>query len=299
MNQVGWVGIGKMGEAMVERLLEAGITISIWNRTPEKCTDLVSKGATLVGNPSEAATAEVVFSMVLDDKALEDLYSREDGILEGSAKVWVDCSSISPAAASKAAAAAQTRGVKFVNAPVSGNPSVVRAGRLIFAASGDSAAIETARPYLDAIGRAVHNVGEANQASVVKISTNALLGVLMETLSEVTVLAEAAGVKRAALLQFINDSAVGSPFSSYKTPALVALDTKPTFTNEASVKDLKLALSLGSENGVSLPLVDAARERYEKLVQSGLGSGLDIVATILQVAEESKFKLGNEVEENV
>jgi 3-hydroxyisobutyrate dehydrogenase-like beta-hydroxyacid dehydrogenase len=143
----------------------------------------------------------------------------------------------------------------------------------------------------------VHQVGSHNQAAVVKICTNALLGVLMETLSEVTVLAEAAGVKRSDVLSFINDSAVGSPFSTYKTPALVALDTKPTFTNEASVKDLNLALSLAEANGIQLPLVDLACGRYKKLVESGLGSGLDISATILQVAEDSNFKLGAEVVE--
>jgi 3-hydroxyisobutyrate dehydrogenase-like beta-hydroxyacid dehydrogenase len=299
MNSVGWIGIGKMGEAMAERLIQAGYSLEVWNRTPEKCKALVDSGAKLVESPQLAATNEVVFSMVLDDKALAELYEREDGVLAGAAKVWVDCSSISPEAAAKAAQAAASAGVAFINAPVSGNPSVVRAGRLIFAVSGSENAIDVARPYLDSIGRAVHVVGSTNQASVVKICTNALLGVLMETLSEVTVLAEASGVKRSAILDFINDSAVGSPFSTYKTPALVALDTTPTFTNEASVKDLKLALSLGQANGISLPLVDVARTRYEKLVESGLGAGLDIIATLLQVAADSNFTLGQEESKNV
>jgi 3-hydroxyisobutyrate dehydrogenase len=294
MNPVGWIGIGKMGEAMVERLLQAGVSVSVWNRTPEKCDALVAKGAALASTPSVAADNDVVFSMLLDDVALENLYTREDGVLSGTAKVWVDCSSISPEAAEKAAKVASAHGVHFINSPVSGNPGVVRSGRLIFAVSGSVEGIEIAKPYLDAIGRAVHVVGDSNQASVVKICTNALLGVLMETLSEVTVLAESAGVKRSDVLAFINDSAVGSPFSTYKTPALVALDTTPTFTNEASVKDMKLALALAQKSGVNLPLVDASRVRYEKLVETGLGSGLDIVATILQVAKESNIELGTE-----
>jgi 3-hydroxyisobutyrate dehydrogenase-like beta-hydroxyacid dehydrogenase len=294
MSTVGWIGIGKMGEAMVERLLAAGHEVAVWNRTASKCDALVAAGAKLAETPAGAASSEVVFSMLLDDKGLAELYTREDGVLAGNAKVWVDCSSISPEAALKAAEAAAAKGVKFVNAPVSGNPSVVRAGRLIFAVSGPAHAIETARPFLDSIGRAVHVVGESNQAAVVKISTNALLGVLMETLSEVTVLAEASGVKRSAILNFINDSAVGSPFSTYKTPALVALDTTPTFTNEASVKDLTLATSLAAGKGVSLPLVQSALERYEKLVETGVGSGLDIIATIIQIAQESNLTLGAE-----
>jgi 3-hydroxyisobutyrate dehydrogenase len=294
MSKVGWIGIGKMGEAMVERLLDAGTKVDVWNRTASKCDALLEKGATLAETPAMAAENEVVFSMLLDDKGLEELYNRADGVLSGSAKVWVDCSSISPDAALKASKFAAEKGVLFVNAPVSGNPSVVRAGRLIFAVSGSDAAISTARPFLEAIGRAVHVVGESNQAAVVKISTNALLGVLMETLSEVAVLAEASGVKRSALLNFINDSAVGSPFSTYKTPALVALDTTPTFTNEASVKDLTLATSLAQESGVSIPLVHSALSRYQKLVKTGVGSGLDIVATIIQVANESNLSLGCE-----
>lgn len=296
MQKVGWIGAGKMGEAMVERLLAANIEVDVWNRSPEKCDALVVAGAKLASTPAAAAGNDVVFSIVLDDKALESLHSSETGVLAGSAKVWVDCSSVSPEAAKHAAEAAAAKGVQFINAPVSGNPTVVRNGKLIFAVSGDAAGIEAARPFFDAIGRAVHVVGDAQQAAVVKIATNALLGVLMETLSEVTVLGESAGVKRSALLSFINDSAVGSPFSNYKTPALVNLDMTPTFTNEASTKDLTLALTLAQQGGVSLPVVGAARERYAKLVESGVGSGLDIAATILQVALESNITLKSELE---
>lgn len=291
MQKVGWIGAGKMGEAMVERLIAAGIAVDVWNRTPEKCDALVAAGAKLAASPKSAAENEVVFSIVLDDKALASLHDSETGVLAGSAKVWVDCSSVSPEAAKKAAEAAANKGVIFINAPVSGNPTVVRNGKLIFAVSGARAGIDKATPYFEAIGRAVHIVGDGQQASVVKIATNALLGVLMETLSEVTVLAQSAGVKRSALLSFINDSAVGSPFSNYKSPALVNLDMTPTFTNEASTKDLSLALALADQGGVSMPLVSEARKRYAKLTESGVGAGLDIAATILQVALESGLEL--------
>jgi 3-hydroxyisobutyrate dehydrogenase len=288
---LGWLGAGKMGEAMIERLLDAKIGVSVWNRTPEKCEALVQRGATLASTPAQAASAELVFSMVLDDTALRDLYEREDGVLSGSAKVWVDCSSVSPDAALLAAQAAAARGVAFVSAPVSGNPSVVRSGRLIFAVSGPQAAIESARPVFDAIGRAVHIVGETNQASVVKICTNALLGVLMETLSEVAVLGEKNGVLRKDLLSFINDSAVGSPFSAYKTDALVKLDFTPTFTSEGQRKDLHLALSLAEARGASMPVVESTSAQFDRLASSELGQGKDIASAIAQVAHDSQIVL--------
>ena len=293
-STVGWVGVGKMGEAMIERLLDAGIAVEMWNRTPEKCAALVERGGVVVGSPAEAAANEVVFSMMLDDKALLDMSTRADGILAGTAKVWVDCSSVSPGVATEVAEAAAARGIAFVNAPVSGNPGSVRSGNLIFAASGDSSAVETARPYFEAIGRAVHNVGQAQQAAVVKICTNAVLSVVLDGLAEVLVLAEKSGVKRGDLLTFINDSAIGSPFTKYKTAALVGLDMTQTFAPDAQRKDLRLALSLAEETGTSMPIVRQTEAEVNRLVESGVGEGKDFAAMLLQVAADSSLTLGNE-----
>lgn len=291
---VGWVGVGKMGEAMIERLLDAGIAVDMWNRTPEKCTALAARGGVVVATPALAAAHQVVFSMMLDDTALLDMSQRDDGILAGSARVWVDCSSVSPAVAAQVRARAASKGVQFVNAPVSGNPGTVRAGKLIFAASGEAAAIDVARPYLEAIGRAVHNVGDGSQAAVVKICTNALLSVIMDGLAEVVVLGEKSGVKRGDLLAFINDSAVGSAFTAYKSSALVALDMTQTFAPDAQRKDLRLALSLAEETGTSMPIVRQTETEVNRLVESGIGEGKDFAAMILQVAADSSLTLGQE-----
>jgi 3-hydroxyisobutyrate dehydrogenase len=293
-STVGWVGVGKMGEAMVERLLDAGVAVDIWNRTPEKAAALVERGATLVASPAEAASHAIVFSMMLDDKALLDMANRADGILAGGASIWVDCSSVSPGVATEVAQTAEARGVKFVNAPVSGNPGVVRAGNLIFAASGPADAIELARPYFQAIGRSVHNVGEAQQAAVVKICTNAVLSVVLDSLAEVLVLGEKSGVKRGDLLRFINDSAIGSPFTTYKTGALVNLDMTPTFSPEAQRKDLRLALSLAEEVGSTMPIIRQTETEVNRLVESGVGEGKDFAAMLLQVAADSSLTLGTE-----
>jgi 3-hydroxyisobutyrate dehydrogenase len=288
---VGWIGAGRMGEAMVERLLAADIGVAVWNRTQAKCVPLVEKGARLAVSPADAAAEHVVFSMVLDDKALKDLWSTEGGILDGNARVWVDCSTVSPEAATEAAQAARERGVTMISAPVSGNPGVVRAGNLIFAVSGPAAAIEEASPFFAAIGRGHHVVGDAQQAVVVKLCTNAYLAVVMQTLSEVAVLGEKSGVKRGALLEFINDSAVGSPFSNYKTPALVNLDFSPTFATEAQLKDLDLIHSLAAGVGAVMPAVAETEKQFKRLVETGVGTGLDIAAALLLVARDSNLDI--------
>jgi 3-hydroxyisobutyrate dehydrogenase len=288
---VGWVGVGRMGEAMVERLLAADIGVAVWNRTPAKCAPLVEKGARLAVSPADAAAEHVVFSMVLDDKALKDLWSAEDGILNGHARVWVDCSTVSPEAATEAAQAARERGVTMISAPVSGNPGVVRAGNLLFAVSGPAEAIADASPFFTAIGRGHHVVGDAQQASVVKLCTNALLAVVMQTISEVAVLGEKSGVTRGALMEFINDSAIGSPFSGYKTPALVDLDFSPTFAVEAQLKDLRLIHSLAERVGAVMPSVTETEKQFARLVETEIGSGLDILSTLLLVAQDSNLDI--------
>ncbi len=234
--------------------------------------------------------------MVLDDAALDALWQAGDGLLAGPRPpaVWGDCSTVSVDASQRAAAAAADRGVAFVCAPVSGNPSVVRAGGLLFAASGPPAAIETARPVLDRLGRRVIVVGDGHQARVVKLCLNLVLAVLTEALSEALVLGESQGIRRGTLLEVINDSAVGSPYSRYKAGAFVGLDLAPAFTAEGQRKDLRLALTLAMAADVPLPIAAATEVAYSRLVASGLGRGLDVAALILLVAHDAGIQLGPE-----
>lgn len=285
---VGWVGGGRMGQAMVERLLDAGVAVSVWNRTAAKLRPLVQRGAWAAKTPAAAADCGVVFSMVLDDEALGSLWQADDGVLSGqSCRVWIDCSTVSLAAAAAAGAAARKAGVEFASAPVSGNPVAVRAGTAIFAVSGTIGAIEAAVPYLERIGRATHVVGVGNQATVVKLCTNAALAVLIQALTEVVVLGEKCGVRRSDLMNFINDSAIGSTFTRSKSAALVKLDLEPTFTPEGQRKDIRLALDLGQHTETPMPLVSGTEVAFSRLIASGLGDGLDYAALILQTARDA------------
>ncbi|HVQ90771.1 MAG TPA: NAD(P)-dependent oxidoreductase [Mycobacteriales bacterium] len=289
---VTFLGVGRMGEAMVERLLAGGVGVAAWNRTPARLDGVVGRGASALAAPAGSA-APVAISMVLDDAALDALWQRPDGLLSGPTPpaVWLDCSTVSVAASSRAAAAAASSNVDFVCAPVSGNPGVVRAGNLIFAASGPAPAVARVLPLLDVIGRRTLVVGDAHQARVVKLCVNAVLAIHAQALAEALVLAERNGVRRSALMEFINDSAVGSPFTRYKTDAFVGLDLTPAFTPEGQRKDLRLALGLAAEGEVPLPLVSATEVIYSRLVASGLGAGKDFAALLLLAARDAGLEL--------
>lgn len=292
---VSWLGAGRMGEAMAERLLDAGVEVRAWNRTPGKLAGLLGRGASRLEAPVHS-DADVAFSMVLDDAALDALWQGEKGILAAGRPpgVWVDCSTVSPQASQRAATAAAERGVAFVCAPVSGNPGVVRSGNLIFAVSGPAQAIETVRPLLDVIGRGTHVVGQAHEARVVKLCVNMVLAVLAEALAETLVLGESHGVRRSALMEVINDSAIGSPFTRYKTDAFVALDLAPAFTPEGQRKDLRLALALGAQREVPMPIMSATEVAFSRLVASGLGEGRDFASLILLAARDAGLDIAPE-----
>jgi 3-hydroxyisobutyrate dehydrogenase len=287
---VGWIGTGRMGFQLAARLLRAGYDVAAWNRTRAKCEPLADQGATIVASPADLAGRDIVFIMVSADPDLEAVVSGEGGLLTaGTApKVIVDSSTVSAGASAQVRAVAARHGAQFLAAPVSGNPKVIAAGMLTVAASGPRAAFEAAEPLLKTFGRGVTYVGEAEQARLVKIAHNVFLGVVYQSLAEITVLAERGGVSRATFLQFLNDSVLGSAFSRYKSPALVNLDFHPTFTNVLLRKDLQLGLEAGQELGVPMPLAAAT----DMLVAQAIGAGLtseDFATLVLEQARRSGY----------
>jgi 3-hydroxyisobutyrate dehydrogenase len=293
-TRVAFLGIGRMGEVMAARLLEARVPLAVWNRTADKCDPLVARGAQRLGSVADAADADVVFSMVLDDGALAALHDPGTGLFSRGReqlRTWVDGSTVSPAAAERAASAAHAAGVSYVSAPVSGSPGVVEAGNAIFALSGDERGLDDAEELCLLLGRAAHRVGSRAEANVVKLCVNAVLGTTMQSLAEVAVLADVLGVSRAALLGFLNDSAIGSAFSRYKTPPLVTLDFPTAFTAEGQRKDLRLALALAREAEVPLPVLTETEGAYSRLVGSGLGVDKDFAALVLAVARDAGVAL--------
>lgn len=293
---VGWIGAGRMGFQLATRLLKAGYDVAVYNRTRAKAEPLAELGATIVDSPVELAGRDVVFSMVSADKDLHQVMLGEGGLLtdpEKAPKYVGDASTVSVGASETVRAAAAERGVGFLATPVSGNPAVIAAGKLTVAASGPREAFEAVEPLLQTWGRGVTYVGEGEVARIVKIAHNVFLGVTIQSLAEITVLAEKAGVKRSDFLAFLNDSVMGSIFTGYKTPALVNLDFTPTFTNVLLQKDFDLGLGAAKELGVVMPVASVTRN----LVAAEVGAGnveQDFASLILTVAKSSGLDIRSE-----
>jgi 3-hydroxyisobutyrate dehydrogenase len=271
-HTLGWIGAGgRMGFAMAKRLLAAGHDVTVYNRTRSKVEPLAELGAKIVDVPSEMRGLDIVFTTVSASDDLISVCLGPDGVLghEQSPKLLVDCSSVSEEASAKVRAAAEELGTAMLAAPVSGNAKVVASGTLTIVASGPREAFDLAKPYLEALGAGVTYVGEGELARMVKICHNLLLGVVAQSLAEITVLAEKGGVPRSAFLEFINNSVMGSRFSRYKTPAFVNLDWTPTFTPVLLRKDLDLGLKAAKELGVTLPVTQITRDLVDRAVTAG------------------------------
>ncbi|WP_276330232.1 NAD(P)-dependent oxidoreductase [Rhodoplanes elegans] len=265
-QKVGWIGMGRMGYAMAERLVKSGHDVSIWNRTRAKAEPLAAYGGKIVDKPSDLAGVDVLFSIVSTGDDLKQVYFGENGAATGAKvpPVLVDCSTISVDSSADIRAELTKRGGEFVACPVSGNAKVIKAGKLSAVASGPEAAFRKAEALINVIApHGVSYVGDGELARVCKIAHNVMLGVVIENLIEITLLVNKMGVSRSAFLKFLNNSVMGSTFTAYKSPALVNLDWTTTFTPELMRKDMDLGLELGREMDVTMPVTAAAREMIQ------------------------------------
>jgi 3-hydroxyisobutyrate dehydrogenase len=293
---LGWVGTGRMGYALATRLLEAGCEVAVYNRTRAKAEPLADLGARVVDAPVELADRDIVFTMVAGPEDFKAVVTGDNGLLsraDAAPSVIVDSSTVSPDASAEVRAATEARDVALLAAPVSGNPSVVDAGKLTVVVSGPSGAWEAARPYLELFGTGATYVGEGDVARLVKICHNLMLGVVAQSLAEITVLAEKGGVSRAAFLEFLNKSVMGSMFTRYKTPAIVNLDFTPTFTPALLYKDFHLGFEAAEEHGVPMPVAAAAQQVVQALMGFGYDD-IDFMALLELEARGSALELESE-----
>jgi 3-hydroxyisobutyrate dehydrogenase len=291
--RIGWIGAGRMGVQLASRLVDAGYDLAIFNRTRAKTAPVVERGAVAVDTPAQLADRDVVFSMVSASADLLEVTTGTSGLLTDAArapKLLVDCSTVSVQASAEVREAGAKRGVEFLAAPVSGNPKVVKAGKLTLAVSGSPETFAAASPLLELLGAQVTFVGENEVARLVKICHNVFLGVVAQTVAEVTVLAEKGGASRAAFLEFLNHSVLGSTFTKYKSPAYVNLDFAPTFTMPLLLKDFDLGLAAARELDVPMPVAALTAS----LVASALGAGHreeDFATLLLEQARRSGIEL--------
>ena len=293
-TRLGWIGTGRMGYAMAERLAKGGCDVAVWNRTREKAQPLERHGAKVVNELEELSTKDILFVMVSTYEDVKEVIGRT--LAKGKPKMVVECSSISLEGSAELRRLLSEKGIQYLAAPVSGNAKVIKAGKLTFVVSGPKAAYETARPYLDMMGVGSSYVGEGELARIAKICHNVMLGVVIQNLCEITILAEKAGMPRHAFLEFLNKSVMGSMFTRYKTPALVNLDFHVTFTPKLLRKDLDLGLDAGREFEVPMPLSSLTRDLLQQMIGQGM-TEQDFSTLILMQAKASGIDLKPENKE--
>jgi 3-hydroxyisobutyrate dehydrogenase len=291
-RRLGWVGAGRMGQALAARLLAAGHDVAVYNRTRSKAEALVEAGATVVDSPADLADRDVVFTIVAGPDDFQHVV-RE--LLSGATvpSVIVDMTTVSPESSARMRSEAGERGSALLAAPVSGNPKVVKAGRVTFVVSGPRAAYDETEPLIKLLGAGVTYVGEGELARLAKICHNVMLGVVAQSLAEIVVLAEKGGMSRADFLEFLNGSVMGSMFTRYKSPAYVNLDFTPTFTPPLLRKDFDLALQAARELDVPMPVAAAAQQTVQALIGSG-HTDEDFAALLEEQARAAGLELVSE-----
>jgi 3-hydroxyisobutyrate dehydrogenase-like beta-hydroxyacid dehydrogenase len=283
---VGLIGLGNMGTAFAERLLDGGYDLLVYNRTASKADPLAARGAAVAGTAAELAErVDVVLTSLPNDGALESVAEEVLGAMQAGS-VLVDLSTVSPAASARVATLAEEASVDYLRAPVSGNPTVVRAGNLSFIVSGPRETLERVEPIIKTIGPTVHHVGDGEQARIVKLALNLMIAGLAQLMSEALVLAEASDVSRKDLLETMASSAVGAPFVQYKTEPLLRDDFSATFTTALMEKDIDLILDAAKQAGVELPVAEEMKGLLRATAEAGYADD-DFMALFLRLRSAS------------
>ena len=283
MQNIALLGLGVMGNGMAQNLLKAGFQLTVYNRTRSKAEALAGQGARVAGTPREAAGgAGLILSMVGDDAASRAVWTGADGALAGAGPgtIAVECSTLSLEWVRELAGLAAAHGIAFLDAPVTGSKDAAEAGELRLMVGGDAAALEQARPALDAISRRVDRFGPTGAGATMKLINNLMGGVQAAVLGEGLALAERAGLDMEQVVTFIINAAPGSPLVKGKAARMAHKDyTDTQFALKWMHKDTTYALRAADEYGVPMPTVAAAREVYRLARNLGLDDA-DFAAVI-------------------
>jgi 3-hydroxyisobutyrate dehydrogenase-like beta-hydroxyacid dehydrogenase len=284
MAELGYVGLGVMGSSVTRRLLAAGHTVHVWNRTREKAEPLLEAGAQWADSPREVAErAEVVFTMVTNTAAVRAVFEGEDGILAGltPGKIYIDMSTASPANSRSLAEQVDAAGAQMLDSPVSGTSITVDQGKASLMVGGDADAFERARPILEAIGPKVFHMGDNGTAVALKIAINLSLAVQMLAFSEGVLLAEKSGIDRERVVEAMLASVIASPMVVYRGPLVLGHPEEVWFDCHMMQKDMNLALEMGRELEVPLPTTAITNEFLT--AANGMGIGEKDFAVIFDV----------------
>jgi len=264
-KQIGLIGLGLMGRPMGMNLLKAGYALTVWNRTASRAGELVAAGAKLAKSPQDvAAASDFLLTVVSDPPAIEEVLWGASGAMPALKRgsIYVDSSTISPVLARKVAAACADRGVRYLDAPVTGGDWGAKKGELVFMIGGDAATLKEAEPILNVMGKKLFHLGPNGAGQTIKLAMNAILALQVDALAEALALTTGAGIPGEKLVEVMQSSMARSGVLDVKAPNLLKGEYAPSFPLRLMHKDLGLALDLANQLGVALPATAAAREIY-------------------------------------
>ncbi len=262
---VGFIGLGLMGRPMSLNLVKAGYAVTVWNRTPSRAGEVVAAGAKLAASPREVASAsDFLITIVSDPPALEEVLWGTNGAMQALKRgsIYIDSSTVSPALARKISAACAERGVRFLDAPVTGGDWGAKKGELVFMVGGDAQTLKDAEPVIGAMGKKWFHLGPNGAGQTIKLAMNSLMALQVDALAEAVALVAGAGLAPEKLIEVMQSSMARSTVLDVKSQNFLKADYTPSFPLRLMHKDLGLALDLGNQVGVPLPAVAAARETY-------------------------------------
>jgi 3-hydroxyisobutyrate dehydrogenase-like beta-hydroxyacid dehydrogenase len=270
--KIGFAGIGRMGEPMAFRLLNANFPLNVWNRTQEKLSALTAAGARAAVTLRELATeSDVVLTMVTDDAAVESIYLGSDGLLSVpvKGKIFADMSTILPATVSRIAAAVTEHAASFADAPVAGTVQPAREGRLLIFAGGSAEDVERLKPVFNVLARRIDHLGPVGSGAAMKLVHNALLSTYWAVFAEAMAMGTRYGLDLKRMLDVISESPANFAALGMKTPLLLGQSSEVAFNIANVRKDLNAIVKFSESTGVPIPVVQAALEKYERAISQG------------------------------
>ncbi|MGA2954123.1 MAG: NAD(P)-dependent oxidoreductase [Thermodesulfobacteriota bacterium] len=294
MQRVGFIGIGIMGSQMSRRILGAGYSLMVWNRTKDKAKDLLAAGATWGNSPKVLAqSSDIVITMVTDSKASEEVSCGANGVLEGAhpGLVLIDMSSIAPEMSRSIAERARAKGIPMLDAPVTGNPKVASEGKLGIMVGGPKETFEACLPIFEKMGVKIIHVGENGKGTTLKLINNLVMGVAIEAVAEALVLAAKSGIDPQKVLEITSVGGARTGAMEVRGPWMINHQFSPHFSVNNMYKDLSSAMKLAEEVGASLPATSIAREILRAAKSQGKGD-LDsaVVVTVLEAMANKELK---------
>ncbi|KAH7534101.1 glyoxylate/succinic semialdehyde reductase 1 [Ziziphus jujuba] len=272
--EIGFLGLGIMGKAISVNLLRSGFKVTVWNRTLSKCGELLDLGASVEETPAAVIKkCKYTIAMLSDPVAALSVVFDKDGVLEqiSSGKGYIDMSTVDADTSSKISEAILAKGGDFLEAPVSGSKKPAEDGQLVILAAGVQALYNEMIPVFNVVGKKSFYLGQVGNGAKMKLVVNMIMGSMMNALSEGLILADRSGLEPKVLLDVLDLAAIANPMFKLKGPAMIERNYPPAFPLKHQQKDMRLALALGDENAVSMPVAAAANEAFKKARSLGLG----------------------------